>query len=96
MGNLTTDMTRLRGEIDALRSDREALMQDLTRGAKDLASTVSAMQADFAAAHETMARKTGKARASHLAKIKKQVGRMRKENASDLAGASKVWFGKAK
>jgi outer membrane murein-binding lipoprotein Lpp len=96
MGNLTTDMTRLRGEIDALRSDREALMQDLTRGAKDLASTVSAMQADFAAAHETMARKTGKARASHLAKIKKQVGRMRKENASDLAGASHVWFGKAK
>ena len=96
MGNLTDDMTRLRGEVDALRSDRGALMQDLARGAKDLASSVSAMQADFAAAHATMARKTGKARASYVARIKKQVGRMRKENASDLAGASQVWFGKAK
>jgi hypothetical protein len=54
------------------------------------------MQADFAAAHATMARKTGKARTSYVARIKRQVGRMRKENASDLAGASKVWFGTAK
>jgi hypothetical protein len=67
-------------------------MQELARGAKDLASTVSAMQADFAAAHDTMARKTGKARASYVARIKKQVGQMRKENASDLAGASHAWF----
>jgi hypothetical protein len=96
MGNLTDDMTRLRGEVDALRSDRGALMQELARGAKDLASTVSAMQADFAAAHATMARKTGKARVSYVARIKRQVGRMRKENAADLAGASQVWFGKAK
>jgi hypothetical protein len=96
MGNLTDDMTRLRGEVDALRSDRGALMQELARGAKDLASTVSAMQADFAAAHATMARKTGKARASYVAKIKRQVGRMRKETAADLAGARRAWLGKAK
>ena len=96
MGNLTADMTRLRGEVDALRSDRGMLMQKLARGAKDLASSVSDMQANFAAAHATMARKTGKARASYVARIKKQVGRMRKENASDLAGASHVWFGKTK
>lgn len=96
MGKLTDDMTRLRGEIDALRSDRGALMQDLARGAKDLASTVSAMQAGFAAAHAAMARNTGKARASYVARITKQVGRMRQENASDLAGASRAWFGKTK
>jgi hypothetical protein len=96
MGNLTDDMTRLRGEVDTLRSDRGALMQELARGAKDLASSVSAMQFGFAAAHATMARKTGKARTSYVARIKRQVGRMRKENATDLAGASKVWFGKAK
>lgn len=95
MGNLTEDMTRLRGEVDALRINRGALMQELARWAKDLASTVSAMQADFASAHATMARKAGKARASYVARIKKQVGRMRKENASDLAGASRAWFGKA-
>jgi hypothetical protein len=96
MGNLTVDMTRLRGEVDALRSDRGALMHELARGAENLTSTVSAMQADFAAAHATMARKTGKARTSYVARVKKQVGRMRKENASDLAGASRAWFGKAK
>ena len=96
MGNLTDDMTRLRGEVDALRGARGALMQDLARGAKDLASTVSAMQSDFAAAHATMARKTGRARATYVARIKRQVGRMRKENAADLAGASQVWFGKTK
>jgi hypothetical protein len=96
MGNLTDDMTRLRGEVDALRSDRGALMQELARGAKDLASTVSAMKADFAAAHATMARKTGKARASYVAKIKRQVGRMRKETSSDLVGARRAWLGKAK
>jgi hypothetical protein len=96
MGNLTNDMTRLRGELDALRSDRGALMQELARGAKDLASTVSAMQADFAADHARMARKTGKARAAYVTRIKKQVGRMRKENAADLAGAASAWFGKTK
>ena len=85
-------MTRLRGEVDVLRSDRGALMQELARGARDLASTVSAMQADFAAAHAAMAKKTRKARASYVARIKKQVGRLRKETAADLAGASRAWF----
>jgi hypothetical protein len=95
MGNLTDDMSRLRGEVDALRSDRGALMHDLACGAKKLAFTVSAMQADFAAAHAAMARKTKRERGSYVAKIRKQVGRMRKENASDLAGAARAWFGKA-
>jgi len=96
MGNLTDDMTRLRGEVDALRNARGALMRELAIGAKSLASTVSAMQADFSTAHATMARKTGKARASYLSRLRKQVGRMRKENAADLAGASRAWFGKTK
>ena len=95
MGKLTDDMTRLRGEVDALRSDRGALMQDLARGARELANTVSAMQADFAAAHAAMARKSGEERASYVAWIKEQVGSMIKENASDRAGASRAWFGKA-
>jgi len=96
MGNLTDHMTRLRGEVDALRGARGVLMQDLVRGAKDLASSVSAMQSGFASAHATMARKTGKARATYVSRIKRQVGRMRKETAADLAGAHQVWFGKAK
>jgi len=89
MGNLTDDMTRLRGEVDALRGARGALMQEL-------AATVSAMQSDFAAAHTAMAKKTRRERVSYVARINKRVGRMRKENASDLAGASRAWFGNVK
>ena len=89
MGNLTDDMTRLRGEVDALRGARGALMQEL-------AATVSAMQSGFAAAHTAMAKKTRRERVSYVARINKQVGRMRKENASDLAGASRAWFGNVK
>ena len=58
MGNLTDDMTRLRGEVDALRGVRGALMQDLTRGTRDLTTAVAAMRADFSAAHAAMAKQT--------------------------------------
>jgi len=96
MGNLTDDMTRLRGEVDALRGARGALVQELARGARDLAITVSLMRADFAAAHTAMAKKTRRERGSYVARINKQVGRMRKANAADLAGASRAWFGNVK
>jgi hypothetical protein len=58
MGNLTDDMTRLRGEVDALRSDRGALMQELARGAKDLTMAVAAMRTGFTSAHAAMAKQT--------------------------------------
>ena len=69
MGNLTDDMTRLRGEVDALRSDREALMQDLTRGAGDLTTTVAAMRADFTSAHAAMAKQTRGEREAFVAAV---------------------------
>lgn len=93
MGNLTNDMTRLRREVDALRDARGMLMQDLTRGAYDLTTAVAAMRAEFIDAHMAMAQKTGAELVAYVANIKNQVDRMREENASDLAGASQVWFG---
>ncbi len=69
MGNLTDDMTRLRGEVDALRGARGALMQDLTRGARDLTTAVAAMRADFASAHTAMAKKTGEEREAFVAAV---------------------------
>ena len=63
-------------------------------GAGDLAATVSAMRADFSAAHIAMAKKTGRNRAAYVARIQKRVGRMRKETATDLEGARRAWFGK--
>ncbi len=66
MGNLTDDMTRLRGEVDALRSKREAMVQEL-------ANTVSAMRADFAAAHTAMAKKTSEEREAFVATVVHEV-----------------------
>jgi len=73
MGNLTDDMTRLRGEVDALRSDRGALIQELARGASDLATTVSAMQTGFADARVAMAKKTRKEREAFVASVIREV-----------------------
>ena len=92
MGKMTDDMTRLRGEVDALRADRGALMQGLANGAKELAIEVSAMQASFAKAHTAMAKKTRRELTSFVSGIEKKVGRMRKETAKDLEGARRAWF----
>ena len=94
MGNLTDDMTRLRGEVDALRNARGALMQDLARGARAMADEVSAMRADFAHAHATMAKKAKRERVAYVTGIKKRIGRMRKKFADDLDGARRAWCGK--
>lgn len=93
MGNLTDGMTRLRGEIDILRSSRLTLMQDLERGAKEMADAVSTMLADFSTAHANMARKTKKQRVAYVTGIKKGINKMRKEMASDLMGARRAWLG---
>jgi hypothetical protein len=48
MGHLTNDMTRLRGEVEALRDARGVLMSDLTRGAGDLAKAVADLRQETA------------------------------------------------
>lgn len=73
MGNLTDDMTRLRGEVDALRSNRGALMEDLTRGAGDLTTAVTAMRADFTSAHAAMAKRTRGEREAFVAAVISEV-----------------------
>jgi len=69
MGNLTDDMTRLRGEVEALRGVRGALMNDLTRGARDLTTAVADMRADFTTAHAAMTKKTGEVREAFVAAV---------------------------
>ena len=73
MGNLTSDMTRLRGEVDALRSNRGALMQDLMRGARDLTTAVAAMRADFTSAHVAMAKQARAERGAFVASVTREV-----------------------
>ena len=56
MGAMTDDMKRLRGEVEALRVARGALMQDLALGTTRRRDAVSMMQAGFRKTHGEMAR----------------------------------------
>ena len=73
MGNLTNDMARLRGEVDALRVARGALMQDLTRGAKERKTAVEAMRAEFTSAHAAMAKQNHNERVAFVTAVTGEV-----------------------
>jgi hypothetical protein len=80
-------MTRLVGEITAVRGARKGFIQDLTRN-------TAAMMAACHRAHRDMARKTKAERRAALAHLKKTVGAMRHGFAADLDGARRAWAGK--
>jgi hypothetical protein len=87
MGILTSDMIRVCGEINALRDAREALLKELVNGVKQ-------MQAGFRHAHAEMATKTKAGRVAFVSSLKKTVSGLRKEFATDIAGARRAWSGK--
>ncbi|MCJ7495229.1 MAG: hypothetical protein MUP68_13480 [Deltaproteobacteria bacterium] len=93
MGNLTTDMTHLYDEINALRNGRKALRKNLENGATNLKKAVNRMQAGFQYAHDEMARKTKEERTAFVSGLQKAVSCMRKDFSADLAGAHQAWFG---
>jgi hypothetical protein len=88
MGSLTDDMTRLCGEIVALRGLRQAFVQDLVR-------TVAQLKAGFRQAHEQMSRETREGRAKAVLDLKMSVAGLRQDNFLDLKGAHRAWFGPA-
>ncbi|MHB9072966.1 MAG: hypothetical protein ACYC6G_05525 [Desulfobaccales bacterium] len=87
MGRLTEEMTRLCGEIVALRGARKGFVKDLTHN-------VATMKANFRRAHNEMAKKTKAERRAAMAHLKKTVGDMRHAFAADLDGARRAWAGK--
>ena len=87
MGRLTEDMTRLCGEIVALRGARQGFVKDLTRN-------VAHMQTNFRRARQEMARKTRAERRAAINHLKKTVAGLRQEFAADLQGARRAWAGK--
>ena len=93
MGNLTDDMTRLRGEVEVLRGVRGALMQDLTRGARDLTTAVSAMRATFSAAHAAISKQTRGERETFVAAVVSEVNSLLDafcRNRNDMARKGRV------
>ena len=87
MGRFTDEMTRLVGEIAAVRGARKVFVKDLTRNS-------AALMANFHRAHRDMARKTKAERRANVAHLKKSVGAMRHAFAADLDGARRAWAGK--
>jgi hypothetical protein len=83
MGNLIDDMTHLRGEVEALRGARSVLMQDLTRGARDLTTAVGAMRANFTSAHAAMAKQTRRERETFVAAVIDEVNSLLGEFSED-------------
>ena len=87
MGGFTEDMTRLCGEIVALRGARQGFVKDPTRN-------VARMQTTFRRARQEMARKTRAERRAAINHLKKTVAGLRQEFAADLQGARRAWAGK--
>lgn len=97
---LTQDMTRLRGEITALRDARRELLEEAIRGAKNLKKTVSAMKAGFSGARAQMAGTMQAECAAFLSDVKESVeglkqtvAAVRKDFTADLAGGRRAWLG---
>jgi hypothetical protein len=91
---LTEDMTRLCGEINALRRMRGSMMSELQHGAKGLKQSVSELCAHFGRARTTMAKRTKNERAAFLNNLKRSVGAHQRDMRNDLAGARRAWAAK--
>jgi hypothetical protein len=92
---LTDDMTRLCGEILAMRGTRHGLMNELQRDGKGRKRAVVELCAHFGRARTTMAKRTKNERVAFLNDLKRSVGAQRRDMRNDLAGARRVWAGKS-
>jgi hypothetical protein len=90
---LTDDMTRLCGEIDAMRKMRGTLMNELQRDAKGLKQSVAKLCAHFGRARGTMAKRSRNERVAFLNHLKRSVGALQRDTRNDLAGARRAWAG---
>jgi len=87
MGRFTDEMTRLCGEIVALRGSRKGFVKDLTKN-------TAALMARFHRSHHEMARKSKAERRAAVTHLKRTVADMRHACAADLEGARRAWAGK--
>ena len=92
-GNLTNDMTRLRGEIAASRDSRAEARERMQ-------AAISRMIGGFGEARSEMARQTKAELGEFVARVKDAVTELRQTVAQlregfqdDLAGAHRAWLG---
>jgi uncharacterized protein YicC (UPF0701 family) len=99
-GNLTNDMTRLCGEIAALRDSRAGLMSHLAETRAEMQAAVTRTLAGFGEARSEMAKQAKADLSGFVVRIKEAVTELRQgvaklqdEFRDDLAGAHRAWHG---
>lgn len=93
MGTLTDDMTRLRGEINAMREGRHAMQRELAQDIATLKRDVADSQAAFRKAFAGMSKSSRKKRAAFVSDLSHQVANLLHAVADDLKGARQAWRG---
>jgi hypothetical protein len=98
--NLTNDITRLCGEIAALRDSRAVLRNNLVQGREDRQGTVSQMLADFRNSRRDVADRTRTELQNFVGTVKDAVTELKQgvaafqeEFLGDLTGARHAWCG---
>ena len=91
---LTDDMTRLCGEIVAMRKARGSSMNELQHETKARKRAVVKLCAHFGRARATMAKRSKNERMAFLNNLKRYVGAQQRDLRDDLAGARRAWSGK--
>lgn len=92
MGVLTRDLTRLRNEILAMRSARQALIHDLERETGGRRADVAHMLADFSEGLGTVARKTKAHCRGSISDLQRTVSVLRTGIRTDLSGIRHTWL----
>ena len=98
--NLANDMTRLCGEIAALRDSRANLMGSLAESRAEMQAAVSQMVGGFQAARSEMTKQTKAELGEFVARVKEAVTELRQtvvklqgDFRDDLACAHQAWHG---
>ena len=78
MGRLVEDMTRLVGEIQALRGSRQAFRKELAEGNSD---------------RQTVAEEAKEERLAFCKNLKRTVGGQQREMRAEMAAAGRAWAG---
>jgi hypothetical protein len=94
MGRLLEDMTRLSGEIQALRGSRLAFRKELADGNRNREKDVAEMCADFSGTQTRMAERVRAGRLAFLKRLRQNVSRQQRDTREDIAGARRAWAGR--
>jgi len=93
MNNIATDMSRLCGEIAALRNSRAGLKRNLAEATEGLHDEVSCLLTGIREARAEMSKQTKAELGEFGLQLKGQVADLLNGVRDDLAGARRVWAG---